>query len=184
MNKLLLYCTKAKPYLLCEPYIDENKPCRILRKDIDKVIYNCVKENAINGKIVAECDFEVEEITPNTWNAETERRILKGSCLKEHQLFDYIINGDENESQNPFYAIHIKNLKIFNKPRKLYDCLVHPKIEPKYYGCEHLSRAPRNMMHVELDDIKCILISICSEQLCKILNGEQTIIVRKKVLKF
>ena len=175
--KLLLYCTKAKPYIM--KYKDgKYKEIASFYNKQDLATYDL-----LNGKIVAECDFEVEEITPNTWNAETERRILKGSCLKEHQLFDYIINGDENESQNPFYAIHIKNLHIFDKPRELYDCLIHPKIEPKYYGCEHLSKAPQNMMYVELDDIKYILISIGSDKLCKILNKEKTIEIRKKVLK-
>ena len=189
MNKLLLYCTKAKPYLLCEPYIDENKPCRILRKDIDKVIYNCVKENAINGKIVAECDFEVEEITYElygdldwqhdylpTTNTMGICNLENASCLDRDEIENYL-------KDNKGYAIHIKNLHIFDEPRELYDCLIHPKIESKYYGCEHLSKAPQNMMYVELDDIRHILISIRPEWLCKILNNEKTIEVRKKVLR-
>lgn len=182
--KGLLYCTKTKPYLAdfkgeYQTYSNVKELDELFDKDFNP---NDIM-NIINGKIVAECDFEVEKITPSTWNAETERIILKGSCLKEHQLFDYIIKGDENESQNPFYAIHIKNLHIFDKPRELYDCLIHPKIEPRYYGCEHLSKAPQNMMYVELDDIKYILISIQPKELCRILNGEQTILIKKKVLK-
>ena len=50
--KLLLYCTKKKPYLndytkteYCNEYV-------LMDKNV----------NALNGKIVAECDFEVEKI--------------------------------------------------------------------------------------------------------------------------
>ena len=55
--KLLLYCTKSRPYLLkttecltdvCNKYFTSNN---FLLKDC-----------AYNGKIVAECDYEVEEI--------------------------------------------------------------------------------------------------------------------------
>ena len=51
--KALLYCTKTKPY--------------ITRGNDDSVYPSCVisdgiKEWHLNGKIVAECDFDVEEI--------------------------------------------------------------------------------------------------------------------------
>ena len=174
--KLLLYCTKAKPYLV------ERLPFN------EKKFYQCRKKNdyySLNGKIVAECDFEVEyfNVLSKTIEGykEFERKdvnyVLERSCLSYTELVDYL---GENKVG---YAIHIKNLHIFDKPRELYDCLIHPKIEPRYYGCEHLSKAPQNMMYVELDDIKYVLISIRPEWICKILNGEKTIEVRKKVLK-
>ena len=188
MSKILLYCTKAKPYLvqgLAKPNhtLDASNPYNFYWKLVKKSFSN----DRLNGKIVAECDFEVEELRLDNddplgayWY-ETETlntfEVLEKSCLTEDELFDYL--GEYNKG----YAIHIKNLHIFDKPRKLYDCLIHPKIEPKYYGCEHLSKAPKNMMYVELDDIKYILISIQPQWLCKILNGEKTIEVRKKVLK-
>ena len=178
--KALLYCTKAKPYLY----------------DLRNIMgifggYNVKQINLdfllLNGKIVAECEIEVEEITPSTWNAETERRILKGSCLKEHQLFDYIIKGDENESQNPLYALHISNLNIFDEPRELSD---FNKIIETTYGeepDETITRAPQNMMRCCYEkkpkEWKTgVLISIQPQWLCKILNGEKDIEVRKQVL--
>lgn len=181
--KLLLYCTKGKPILrkLDNYFLDSHNNNYYWAKG-QTVPY------ALNGKIVAECDFEVEEIT----NCGTSFMIMKyddlqesyrytneiarGSCLDYTDLRRYL-------GTNNGYAIHIKNLHIFDEPRELYDCLTHPKIEPKYYGCEHLSKAPQNMMYVELDDIRYILISIKPQWLCKILNGEKTIEVRKKVLK-
>lgn len=174
--KLLLYCTKARPILRkLNKYFLSSHTDNYYWKKGQTVPYK------VNGKIVAECDFEVEEIfgisrgtnQPDKYDFKWEDRILKGACLTNEQMNDYI----------PNYAIHIKNLHIFDNPRELYDCLIHPKIEPKYYGCEHLSKAPQNMMYVELDDIKYVLISIQTQWLCKILNGEKTIEVRKKVLK-
>jgi len=179
--KLLLYCTKA------------NKYDRLVRDEhYGKPFYLCgaITENfeSLNGKIVAECDFEVEEISRiKSWNSTEDYDweyetptlyyydLLRESCLTCDEFEEYIeFSG---------YAIHIKNLNIFDEPRELYDCLIHPKIEHRYYGCEHLSKAPQNMMYVELDDIKYVLISIKPEWLCKILNGEKTIEVRRKVLK-
>ena len=176
--KLLLYCVKAKPYLFNQNIYEfyESKYITSTHKFHEKQDY------LLNGKIVAECDFDVEEII---WNKEiigfetttlTEAGLCRRSKLLPIHLSKYL-------KDKKGYAIHIKNLHIFDKPRELYDCLIHPKIEPKYYGCEHLSKAPQNMMYVELDDIRHILISIRPEWLCKILNGEKTIEIRKKVLR-
>lgn len=185
--KGLLYCPKAKPklYKQFSRYDEEGK--------MQGVVYHCVKALGgftLNGTIVAECDFEVEEICSEKLDVgvgyeplfytETIDDISKGSCLTQFEIENYL--GCKEGGEVVGYALHISNLKIFDKPRELYDCLIHPKIEPRYYGCEHLSKAPKNMMYVELDDIKYILISIQPQWLCKILNGEQTILINKKVL--
>jgi len=205
--KLLLYCTKAKPYLYKTE--DTTYPAYPIGyhtdKDLKLKLSNTNELANLNGKIVAECDFDVETyLTEKSWfsqkvrvvnkrvcdgvakYSETEdmiNSILDKSCLTIEELTNYMNFKDNIINQKELYAINIKDLKIFDKPRELYDCLIHPKIEPKYYGCEHLSKAPQNMMYVELDDIRYILISIRPEWLCKILNGEKTIEVRKKVLK-
>jgi len=186
--KLLLYCTKAKPIL--RDYRGKAIYNRFVISPTDRPFTSDDTQPILNGKIVAECDFEVEEIRPEKYWHSTEDfdyiyntgtvyydNLLKKSCLMDYELDDYL--GCEDNG----YAIHIKNLKIFDEPRELYDCLIHPKIESKYYGCEHLSKAPQNMMYVELDDIRYILISIQPQWLCKILNGEKTIEIRKKVLR-
>ena len=176
MSKLLLYCTKNKWRL----FFDKVKQVFTLGK--------VKSNNDLNGKIVAECDFEVDKLT----NCGTSFMIMKyddlqesyrytnkiarGSCLDYTDLRRYLGTKDG-------YAIHIKNLHIFDKPKELYDCLIHPKIESKYYGCEHLSKAPQNMMYVELDDIKYILISIQPQWMCLILNRIKDVEVRKVVLK-
>ena len=192
MSKLLLYCTKAKPYLF------ENVECL---KDICNKYYTYnnnkyLEDKTLNGKIVAECDFEVENLRIvdddplGTYWYETktlsENEILEKSCLTSDELYEYL--GEDNEG----YAIHIKNLHIFDKPRELSDYYkidssitlreVINRTKPVYIP---INKAPQNMMYCHGKKIgeRYILISIKPEWLCKILNGEKTIEVRKKVLK-
>lgn len=165
--KLLLYCTKSG---------------LILKQEFFAKYF-------LNGKIVAECDFEVEEISVTyadyyheelAYNTNTLSfdELLEKSCLDNQQLDNYLY-GDNG------YAIHIKNLHIFNEPKELSDY---------YHNASKLEKAPQNMMMVqELTESDLwkgaylvrdyVLISIRPEWLCKILNGEKTIEVRRKVLK-
>ena len=176
--KALLYCCKAKPYIM--KYKD-SKYKEIASFYNKQDLIDC---ELLNGTIPCECDFDVEEITPSTWNAETERRILKGSCLKEHQLFDYIIKGDENESQNPFYALHINNLHIFDEPRDIRNYYnIAPRTMADCMNQKALLKAPQNMCNAyDVYKNHYILISIQPKELCRILNGEQTILIKKQVL--
>lgn len=178
--KMLLYCTKSKPRL----FFDKLKQIFSLGK--------IKSNNDLNGKIVAECDFEVEEIfEDNLEDArdgyvehfytlksyddfdEGQKVLLKESCLQKHELSNYL--GFENG-----YAIHIKNLKIFDEPREL------EQLETCDY--KTIKKAPQNMMKcmVLRNDERYdeyVLISIRPEWLCKILNKEKTIEIRKKVLR-
>lgn len=214
--KLLLYCTKAKSYLY---FAQESRTLMEIDNSFEG--YKTTHKNVddyLNGKIVAECDFEVEDLRivdddplgAYWYETKTlsENEVLEKSCLTGDELFDYLGEGNEG------YAIHIKNLHIFNEFKELSD-YIHPFISCSNYEennfkksfcrnvCTHnkdgerlnvwcdrnenwlqpIKKAPQNMMRVELDDIKYILISIKPEWLVKILNGEKTIEVRKKVLK-
>ena len=174
MKPILLYVTKQKPYI--------NKLGDDI-SDYPDYVFNC---EGVNGKIVAECDFEVEEIIANDVNLYDEygikyttkngyshiddnfEALLDDSCLNAFELNDYL------QGKNG-YAIHIKNLQICNKPLKLSNF--------KNNKGENITKAPQNMMYVFDGEEKKVLISIRPEWLCKILNGEKKIEVRKKVLK-
>ena len=191
--KLLLYCTKAKPYLAKMEYSKVNVDngeitwyqqygITTLKEEIQLFGYSDI----LNGKIVAECDFEVEEIEKGYGTRHTsfdeegyfddfydyitktidEDILLKRSCL----------NIVELEIYNPNYAIHIKNLHIFDEPKELNEYGMDFPISP-------IVKAPQNMMYANGIGERYILISIQPQWLCKILNGEKTIEVRKKVLK-
>ena len=169
--KLLLYCTKAKPYLKYSSKINGEDD------EFFTINSNILKTPIYNGKIVAECDFEVEKIAIErclvaenyTTNTMDMNKLLKCSCLTEHELINY----------EPNYAIHIKNLHIFDEPIELEKCYNDSFSSMVNY-------APQNMMYSWLWNNKWdryVLISIRPEWLCKILNGEKTIEVRKKILK-
>jgi len=176
--KLLLYCTKSKPYLIkCDDWYLDNK-----RQDYYWKKHQ-VAPFQYNGKIVAECDYEIEEIehkgTGHKWYYFTKKlnsdMLTTQSCLNRNQILVYLGNKSVG------YAIHIKNLNIYDKPRGLSGY-------SKRIGNDFqvLGNAPQNMM--KCCEIKYfikdyILISIRPEWLCKILNNEKTIEVRKKVLK-
>ena len=204
--KLLLYCTKAKPILRkLDKYFLGSHTDNYYWKKGETVPYN------VNGKIVAECDFEVEEICSEKLDVgvgydpifytETVDDISKKSCLTQFEIKNYL--GCRAGGEVVGYAIHIKNLYIFDKPKELSDFTI--KRDKTYddivcdscttfdvdckqcshcYDYENVMKAPQNMMKVcEWDIQDNILISIRPEWLCKILNGEKTIEVRKKVLK-
>ena len=189
--KLLLYCTKAKPYL-------EYKQIPRTLMEIDNSFegYRCSYKRTeddenfqLNGKIVAECDFEVEELQivdddplgAYWYETKTlsENEVLEQSCLSSDELFEYL--GEYNEG----YAIHIKNLHIFDETKELDEC---ERFTTKYGGIkiENVKKAPQNMMSVMLIEKgldEYTLISIKPQEMCRIANGEQTTLVRKKVLK-
>lgn len=173
--KLLLYCTKSKPYLVdLRKYPQYIKNCGL--SDINTEWTN------LNGKIVAECDFEVEKMGLDTGKGlEFDKGFNEESQLELFEIAKYVGN-------NYYYAIHIKNLHIFDKPKELGDYYTLPKKMNTFYGCTYVSasldKAPQNMMYVVDDnEEKKVLISIQPQWLCKILNGEKTIEIRKKLLK-
>ena len=136
--KLLLYCTKAKPYITKA----QNRPLFYP----SCVISDGIKEWHLNGKIIAECDFEVEEIESPYSNSDFSyilsmqdkiQEVCSNSCLTKEQLFDYVKWNKE------FYAIHIKNLHIFDKSRELSEYKYHKDNHECYFS---LGNAPQNMM--------------------------------------
>ena len=178
--KALLYCCKNKPFI--------NKRGNDIT-DYPDYVFGC---EGINGSIPCECDYEVEEIyleeyddyndsiySKTYYETKTlqEDDLCKQSCLTADELDDYL-KGENS------YAIHIKNLNVFNEPRKLNFYM--NKDSTKF-----IKKAPQNMQVVidgtyngmYYNNNKYILISIRPELLCKILNGECTVIIKKKVLK-
>jgi predicted transcriptional regulator len=198
--KLLLYCTKAKPQLFSGNSIYNQEKIFSLVKGNNQERYEklemlkCLNNlTELNGKIAAECDYEVEEIK----NFDTSfviakyldyekdlaytNAIAKSSCLNYYDLKKYL--GTKNG-----YANHIKNLNIFDKPKELQEYATLKKYPGGYEKFVSVERAPQNMQYVydvnsDNPNEKKVLISIRPEWLCKILNKEKTIEVRRKVLK-
>ena len=204
--KALLYSTKANPTLY--NVLGKFITTKYMGKDF---MQDGVTHPELNGKIAAECDFEVEEIfqefeneTDRTglfWyrtNNLIEKELLERSGLTITELNEYLepleqkyVYGKGWQIKPNGYAIHIKNLHIFDKPKELNEYMSGKFEEGDYRDLYELEKAPQNMQYVSTwysDEISMwgdtyILISIKPEWLCKILNGEKTIEVRKKVLK-
>lgn len=196
MSKLLLYCTKSKSRL----FFDKLKQIFSLGK--------IKSNNDLNGKIVAECDFEVEEIefeyTFHKGYSDVSFRtkqlqdneLFNKSCLRYFEMTNYFNRRwIMEEKGNCGYAIHIKNLHIFDEPKELSDF--------KDRSLNVIKKAPQNMMYAQevvpykkellikgvLQEIRgnivneYILISIQPKWLCLILNRVKDVELRKKVLK-
>lgn len=202
--KLLLYCTKGKPYLYhrvenCYIY-DTMKRVDLgyeIENYIDSELKKEYKDNCLNGKIVAECDFELKEIRPFFhWC----RQLETATCLTYEEVLDYLDSKDKSKGnpkrQGIAYLIYIHNLHIFDEPKELSE--YSTKENKNSIFLKNITKAPQNMMYCFEKHIyilrfspriekhyktKEVLISIHPEWLCKILNGEKTIEIRKKVLK-
>ena len=188
ITKALLYCTKNYPMLyknkLGQWYIDDKKFIRFAEKQ------KLAPVNYVNGHVVAVCDIEVEEIFPYlgmkyTTNSVICSSLLKRSCLTMELLDKYLESNYKNNKCG--YAIHIKNLKVFDEPHKLGETF-----DIGFVSISLPNKAPQNMQSCWAFEIvggivmpvsDYALISIQPQWLVKILNGEKTIEVRKKVLK-
>lgn len=192
--KLLLYCTKSKPYLMnlnTKYFVSSD------RESLRYIDKQDMKSIALNGKIVGECEFEIEEIECRisvgingihdeyTTKSLGENELLYASKIDEITFINYL------KGKNG-YAIHIKNLHIFDNPRELscYSTYIKETVNTWWFYLSHkkakqLEKAPQNMMYCYGNNTgeKYILISIRPEWLCKILTGEKTVEVRRKVLK-
>lgn len=181
MIKLLLYCTKAKPFI----YYDSDDKTFWKSLLIDKP-----EEYHLNGKIVAECECDKVELFTIDYRGDKSqnKRIEKDSCLDLGDLIDY-------QKENHFlYALHLSNLKIFDEPKELNEYLIFDGNNTNLNNLKPNQYAPQNMKNVyefcSDNNIllpkrtleKCILISIQPQHLANILNGKKTIEIRKRIL--
>jgi hypothetical protein len=93
----------------------------------------------------------------------------------------------------PNYAIHIKNLHIFDKPKELNEFLYEDDTDG-HYGVWTVERAPKNGTVIctdckDIGGVYCCrgtygrFLALRYQELCDVLNGKKTIVVRKKVSK-
>ena len=183
--KLLLCCTKQPLFLV-------KNECDNYYYTMDKGTLDCYKNvETYNGKIIAECDFEIEEHKETTidWLCMSLReKIIFGDMCKKANIDE--LECYKYANGKPLYAIHIKNLNIFDKPKELNEYWKNGK---------KVEKTPQNMMIVQniyedkvaisskgLEVIKVekyILISVKPEELVRVCNDVQSLLVRKKVLK-
>ena len=187
MNKVkcLIYCTKNGENLLHFGCGTGEYRCITNKNQKDVFGNEGFNPNDIthilNGKIVAQFDCEKVDLIEAVKRENDKPFYISNTKIKSHwsfsdtglnyeQLYDYL--GDKNG-----YAIHISNLEIFDEPYNVDKCNQYRKWNTR------LKTTPQNMFNVYgKDGNHYVLISIRPEWVCKILNGEKTIEVRKKVL--
>ena len=182
--KVLLYCTKAKPKIYSYETLMTN-------------LFSKGREFELNGKVVASFELnKVDEIENriaafiiNKDSAYTET-IAKNSCVGFDDLKKYL--GNKNG-----YAWHIDNLRVFDEPVELGELykkripfiygdnnhIAKPNQETQYKYYNNVTKAPQSYQYVYYKGEKCLLLSIKSEWVYKILNGEKTIEIRKTLPK-
>ena len=185
--KLLLYCEKTIPYL----YRKDDDSFELSNKIKYEDISDYKKYYGLNnGKIIAECDYDISihnwyndyNLFEKLYCQENMMFNNENSCMSSRELVSYLGN---NNLKKDFYAIHIKNLHIFDEPidiRNYYNIATRTMTD--CMNKKSLLKAPQNMCNAyDVYKNHYILMSIKPEELCKILNREKTIEIRKKVLK-
>lgn len=192
MLKILWCCTKKKPYLQLNRCV---LPTEYDRYILDKKqCYSAFGEplEKLNGKIVAESDFEVEEIAkarnyydmkPEAFDNLYYTRTLDCEQLSfsSHMATEQFDNYLKDKTG---YAIQIKGLHIFDKARELSDYHIsYYNKDLKMMREKHLEKAPQNMCRAFDVNGTYIVISVHPEELYLILSGLKTVVIKKRVLK-
>jgi len=186
--KALLCCMNRKPWLVR----NESDKYWYTMKQFQLDTFKNVR--TFNGLIIAECDFEVEEI--DCKKADKIDRFYKYSRLTYRMLDEYL-------KGNNGYAIHIKNLHIFDYPeetgrystrtRKVVSDIICDSCTAFGFDCRKCPDGYdyqnvgyiRRMMKVygRTAGSEYIAIPVTPEEMCRIANKEQIVLVRRTVLK-
>ena len=184
MKKLFLIIKKEKPYLYKSK--DTTYPAYPIgyhtSNDLKLKLKKTSELAKLNGKIVVECDFKVDEIKGYGANyyyvsgcSWTELECGLGNFDAEGYLNKYL------KGKNG-YTIHINNLRVFDEPKEKEDLWSFNK-----YGLPYKPNVLKNGMKVEFSAFarlhSGILLFVSSQEACNILNRKQTILIRKKISK-
>ena len=184
--KCYIYCTKAKPYLWKYHCISDDYNGNSFETSYSKEEHDSTDDGEIlNGQIVASFDLNKAEkmfieyekgwVTSSGLNIND---IENKSKVSRSNLYKYKGNSKY------LYAWHIENLEILDKPKDINSFWTR-KVTDKWgiTSKDMIMKAPQSWCYAELEGHNCIIISIKPEWVCKILNGEKTIEVRKTAPK-
>ena len=152
-TKVLLYCTKGKPCLYRSfSFLYRGPYGRWMTT-------KGTTAEAKNGYILAECEVETE-IRLNYGLERRSEFILENTCLTMEQLDAYLPKHKEYDSEDVYYALHIKNLKELRTPLTFEKNCIYKAPQ----GFKQVLKAPQNMMRVyDRFGNKYILISVRPE---------------------
>ena len=207
--KLLLCCNKGNKQNILVG--DKQTNYGVFSETLLGTTFN--KDKYLNGKIIIECDFEVEKIEYKHIKERDQFGLLHNEAWFEYKglnvthyecdlasrsgfkdahslweyLFEYLI--DKEGYPQDGYVINIKNLHIFDEPRNPEDYLTWDWVEyssgPVYaIPKKLLTKITRMTKVMSLKyDSGDYVIPLSPEEMCRIANKEQTSIIVKRVLK-
>ena len=167
--KALIYCTKEKPYLHYRPTENCNTHYVLWDKKSEE-------KKVLNGTICAECEIDewdrVDYIRDIDFRG-YEDGLLELACLTDEEIENY---GKGKQ----LYALHLKNVK----PVDLRLSDVNSIWAGRYdLGYPIIEKAPQSYKYVYYKGKECLLLSVNPKYVEKILNGEKTVEIRKKLPK-
>jgi len=200
--KLLLYCNKSKPYLVYHREYCALSPSEYINYGYEtRWEDKSMLEDICNGNIVAECDYEVEDIfyelygdldwqhdylpTTNTMSIVS---LEDAACMSREKIEDQM-------THDKAYAIHIKNLHIFDiDDRKELNEFLYEDDTDGHYGVWMLERTPKNGTVIctdckDIGGVYCCrgtygrFLALSPYELRDILNGKKTVVIRKSTWK-
>ena len=200
--KALLYCRKERPYLVYKPYnyITEYQ----LEPDNDYIRTNNTR--LLNGTVGLICDFKAERLYKqfnNPWKTgsyerrtktTTSKQVIKASGVDIKELEEYL------KLREFAYVINLNNLEVLEGVKsdlKHYNYATYDKVSLSekdiidveshivdLYPCKS---SPKNMVKVftqEGENIYTyVAIAVTAEEMYRILNGKQTALIRKQILR-
>lgn len=134
----LIYCTKGKPYLW-KFWFDGDDECGYCYEtSLAKDEYSPKVGEILNGKVVAEFEASAEIIESNQFSIRFTKtlnafELEERSCLTQKQIGDYLVDDDNSPILGT--AVHIHDLKAFDKPKELKE-FRHPCKRPEIGDCE------------------------------------------------
>lgn len=143
---IYVYCTKEESLIYTDGY--DGKGDYVNYKYYAD--YKGMEDDICSGKVVFKfrC-YKVEEI--GMWNYSEygtrtlcEKHLCIKSCLDPWELKDYI-------KDKLGYAIHIRDLEMFDEPKELSEFRHRKQFMPSGYMIDPLTKAPQNFCYVEVE---------------------------------
>ena len=185
--KLLICVTKGREYL----YSSKNG---LLLKE-KPIAENFADYTLLNSKVVAECDYEVEEfekVKGETIYAllrrsffENDRLEIAHECnMTNEEIYNYMTDNGLHPNNNFGYAIRLSNTYMFTNPRSIHNYIKRVYLYKDSYGIYPLKTTPQNICRVydKNDNKGFYMISVKPQVAYQILNGTKTMEIRKRIV--
>lgn len=118
--------------------------------------------NLLNGKVILECEYYTEEIS-----------------------FNHLDDDSDNDRKCCGYAIHIKNLKVYDTPKQLSDFETGEWVEyrygPVYWFPRPIKKVTCGLKTLDVEGNPYYMIPCTSSEIFDIIKGKKTCIIKKKI---